>query len=170
MWHNLSPTQDFSRTTPTNHTIKLIIHITPAIPVTGYRCLGSEDWGNFGKVKKIREIPKCHIQLKNKQTKILLIKQTKQINVYTFHSASVYSWPLKSEHLIIFEDIYRLWFCFELWIVISMKCLSQVQLMKQPNSLSLIKQKNCEMYMHYTVQLHCTLHNKNQISVSWKAA
>ena len=26
------------------------------------------------------------------------------------------------------------------------------------------------MYMHYTVQLHCTLHNKNQISVSWEAA
>ena len=25
------------------------------------------------------------------------------------------------------------------------------------------------MYMHYTVQFHCTLHNENQISVSWKA-
>ena len=24
----------------------------------------------------------------------------------------------------------------------------------------------CERYMHYTVQLHCTLHNKNQISLS----
>ena len=41
-------------------------------------------------------------------------KQTKQMKLYTCHPASVYSWPLKSEHLIICEDIYKLWFCFEL--------------------------------------------------------
>ena len=68
-----------------------------------------------------------------KQTNTSNANQTnkvKQIKLYTFHSSSVYSWPQKIEHLIIFEDIYKLWFCFELWIVISMKCLSEVQWMQ----------------------------------------
>ena len=42
----------------------------------------------------------------NIHKKCSLNKQTKQIKLYTFHSASVYPWPLKSEHLIIFEDNY----------------------------------------------------------------
>ena len=29
------------------------------------------------------------------------------MKLYTFNSASVYSLPQKSEHLIIFEDIYK---------------------------------------------------------------
>ena len=36
-------------------------------------------------------------------------KQTIKIKLYTFCVASVYPWPLKSEHLNIFEDIYQLW-------------------------------------------------------------
>ena len=90
--------------------------------------------------------------------------------MYTFHSASVYSWPLKSEHLIIFEDIYQLWLGFELLIVISMRCLSQVQLIKTTKqfkvnviisasislvktlTLLLIKQTNWNVYA-----LHCTI-------------
>merc|ERR1712081_98310 len=32
-------------------------------------------------------------------------KQTQQIKLYTYHLASVYPLPLKSEHLIVFEDI-----------------------------------------------------------------
>ena len=38
-------------------------------------------------------------------------KQTEQIKLYTFHSASVYCWLLKSELLIIFEvKIYKVWY------------------------------------------------------------
>ena len=90
-------------------------------------------------------------------------------------SISLENRPLKSVHLIIFEDIYKIWTYNELWIVISMKCLFQIQIMKtakqfkvdvtispsislvQTLTSSLIKKTNCEMYMHYTVQLYCTL-------------
>ena len=33
-------------------------------------------------------------------------------------------------------------------------------------TIQFIKQTNFEMYIHYTVQLHCRLHNNNQISDS----
>ena len=33
-------------------------------------------------------------------------------------------------------------------------------------TLSWTKQTDCEMYMHYTVQLHSTLYHKDKISVS----
>ena len=64
----------------------------------------------------------------NKQNNCWSNKQTKQIKVFTFHLASLYYWILKSEYLIIFEDIYKFWIRFELMIVILMECLYKIQL------------------------------------------
>ena len=36
--------------------------------------------------------------------------------------------------------------------------------------MQIIKQTNFKMYMHYTVQLYCTLYHKDQSSVSKKTA
>ena len=73
--------------------------------------------------------------------------------------------------------------------MISMKCLSGVELMLTTKPFKvdamallliievkinfssgfdnvIIKQTNCKMYMHYTVQLYCTLYHKVMSSVS----